>query len=74
MVIVYVVLSFWVFRPGVTTRLISSRSFLIHSLISPPNLAGPVPTGSSVCEVFLSARVLGLVGCVSISMAFSKLH
>jgi hypothetical protein len=30
---------------------------LIHSLISPPNPAGSVPTGSLVGEVFLSARV-----------------
>jgi hypothetical protein len=53
---------------------------------SPPLLPPPFPLfmpleapsvrvrGSSVCEVFLGARVLGLVGCVSISMAFTKLH
>ena len=62
------------FIPGVTTRLISGRAFLIHSLISPPNPAGSVPTGSLGGEFFLGVRDLGMVGCVSISMAFAKLH
>lgn len=64
----------WVFLPGVTTRLISSRAFFIHSAISPPNPAGSVPTGSLGGEVFFGVRDLVFVVCVSFSTAFAKLH
>jgi hypothetical protein len=48
---------------------------VFDSLIySTPNPAGFLPIDSLVCEAFLGARLLGLVGCVPISMAFSKLH
>jgi len=47
---------------------------LIHSVISPPNHVGLAPKGCLVGERFRGARVLRLVVCVSISMAFSKLH
>lgn len=55
-----------------STALISSRAFLIPSVISTSKHAGIVPAGCWVRLVFLGARVSILVVCVSISTALAK--
>jgi len=49
-----------VFTPGITTRLLSGRAFLIHSVIFPPNHAESVPTGSLVRDVSVKCKGFGV--------------